>query len=785
MPDVKYVVTVDSTGAQKSIETLDQAFDKLNLQAKKTTPAFAESGKSAGFLQGQFLKMTAAFASGQIVVDLFHKALAIGRQVMEDSIKSAAEAERVDRSLESAIQIVGRAASVSANSLKGYAKELQRKTVYDDEAIKSSQALIIQMRGTTDEIEAETRGAIGLAQVFSMDLASAARAVAQGYEGNYRALQMLIPEVKQATTEGEKYAAMIAGLDRYYKMAEAATGTYSATTAQLKNAYDELLTSIGDFVVKNPEVIAALEGVKNIMLFLSEYIPRNSKLLANLANLIPGMSGLRDIFLNIAAAGAVAEASLNALNKREKEGEQVAKGLWAGMVKNADGMKVFGISVGPVIKNLDDLLIRGKSTGLSALDKSLKDLGIKTLPELRTELENSKNALAQFKAGGGTAAGVIGPLEKKINDLERALEATWPASRRFKESMEAAALSSRTISIEATAASDPLLTLEERLYGVGLAAVIASRGVDQDLINSFNEIRQKAGDAANGVGLILRVNLVNDLRKKRDELREFGKAMPYEEVKKLKEEIAELEKKLAAGTQWDKFADKAKKAMAGIRVFTDAAVSGMDAIFVQAQRNKEIAIENEYKKRLAAINANVKDEDARQKAVIALEAEFQIKRTAARAAGAKQQKAIALMEAIVNTASAIVEALPNIPLAILVGALGAIQVGLIAKQPIPLARGAVFTKPTLLSAQTYEVAEAGEPEIVSPKSAIRDAVREAIGQLMPQGAFAGAGGSYTINFKGPLIVTNAVLSEAEVNRASGYLFRAVDREAHRRGGRLL
>jgi hypothetical protein len=260
--------------------------------------------------------------------------------------------------------------------------------------------------------------------------------------------------------------------------------------------------------------------------------------------------------------------------------------------------------------------------------------------------------------------------------------------------------------------------------------------------------------------------------------------MPYEEVKKLKEEIAELEKKLAAGTQWDKFADKAKKAMGSITQFTNAAFSGMDAIIAQSQANREIAIENEYKKRLAAINKNVKDEDARQKAVVALEAEFQIKRTAARAAGAKQAKAIALMEAIVNTASAIVEALPNIPLAILVGALGAVQIGLIAKQPIPLAKGAVFSKPTLLPAVTYQVGDAGpgNPEIIAPKSTIRDAVREAMGQLMPQGS--GGGGSYSISIKGPLIATTAALTEEMCQRAAAWMFAAVDGEARRRGGRL-
>lgn len=50
---------------------------------------------------------------------------------------------------------------------------------------------------------------------------------------------------------------------------------------------------------------------------------------------------------------------------------------------------------------------------------------------------------------------------------------------------------------------------------------------------------------------------------------------------------------------------------------------------------------------------------------------------------AKRSKQIALMEAVAGTAAGIAKALPNIPLAILAGAMGALQIGLIASAPLP------------------------------------------------------------------------------------------------------
>jgi hypothetical protein len=82
---------------------------------------------------------------------------------------------------------------------------------------------------------------------------------------------------------------------------------------------------------------------------------------------------------------------------------------------------------------------------------------------------------------------------------------------------------------------------------------------------------------------------------------------------------------------------------------------------------------------------------------------------------ASTAKAMAIFEAIINTASAIAEALPNIPLSIFAGIAGAVQIAAIASQPLPkLARGGKLTRPTMVVA-----GEAG-PEWYLPESRMNE-----------------------------------------------------------------
>lgn len=74
-----------------------------------------------------------------------------------------------------------------------------------------------------------------------------------------------------------------------------------------------------------------------------------------------------------------------------------------------------------------------------------------------------------------------------------------------------------------------------------------------------------------------------------------------------------------------------------------------------------------------------------------LDKDFKAKESKLKKEAFEKDKAANIIKAIMNTAVSVTASLPNVPLSILSGVLGAIQVGLIASQPTPkFAKGGVF-----------------------------------------------------------------------------------------------
>ena len=326
MADVKFAVSVSSEGAVKSIETLDQAFEKLGKQSTTTGKATASFGQ-------EFMgKLIPAFTAATLAADGIRKALGFLKGQITDTLKASMEAESVDRALEASLGAIGETSEHVADSIKNYASELQRKTVYDDEAIKSAQTLIIQMRGTARGIDDATKAAVGLASAYKMDLQSAARAVAQGLEGNYRALNLIIPAVRSATTESEKHAAMLEGFARAYQRAESETTTFEGALKQLKNVYNDLQESIGNFVTQNKEVLDSLTSVKYII----EWINANAqKFNISLTSLMPQQMQIGLKLLKL--LGAEAKQSLEESGRAAWQFDDAQKRLLDTIRKSRDG----------------------------------------------------------------------------------------------------------------------------------------------------------------------------------------------------------------------------------------------------------------------------------------------------------------------------------------------------------------------------------------------------------------------------------------------------------------
>ena len=107
-----------------------------------------------------------------------------------------------------------------------------------------------------------------------------------------------------------------------------------------------------------------------------------------------------------------------------------------------------------------------------------------------------------------------------------------------------------------------------------------------------------------------------------------------------------------------------------------------------------------------------------------LDADLEKKKTEIAKKQAKRDKAQSIFSAIISTAAAIAQALPNIPLSIIAGIMGAAQIAVIASQPLPeYAKGGLTD-----GAKMYIAGEAGQ-EWISPNWMLKD---KTTGPIMQQ-----------------------------------------------------
>jgi len=119
--------------------------------------------------------------------------------------------------------------------------------------------------------------------------------------------------------------------------------------------------------------------------------------------------------------------------------------------------------------------------------------------------------------------------------------------------------------------------------------------------------------------------------------------------------------------------------------------SQIDDIFSQSYDNRNIELDNWYENEKEILEKQFTDEDELAIELGKLDKEYADKKAALKTKEAKSDKTAKIIQATMDTASAIVEALPNIPLSILAGVMGAAQTAMIASQPIPsFAEGGSF-----------------------------------------------------------------------------------------------
>lgn len=154
----------------------------------------------------------------------------------------------------------------------------------------------------------------------------------------------------------------------------------------------------------------------------------------------------------------------------------------------------------------------------------------------------------------------------------------------------------------------------------------------------------------------------------------------------------------------DKKREEILKTIATIEGFTNQAFDIIGSALNNSIANQKNALQEvedqrqkDYENQVASINSLSISEEEKNKKIMLLESQrkaqkdkFERDQRQLDLQRARFEKAQAITNIIFNTAAAVVKALPNIPLAVIVGALGAIQLGLAIAAPLPKFKAGKF-----------------------------------------------------------------------------------------------
>lgn len=186
------------------------------------------------------------------------------------------------------------------------------------------------------------------------------------------------------------------------------------------------------------------------------------------------------------------------------------------------------------------------------------------------------------------------------------------------------------------------------------------------------------------------------------------------------------------------FSDSLKESLLNTFNQIGNGIGQISNLFNLQHEKRMTEIENQKQAEINRINSlNISEED-RAKKLKQLDKDIEMERKHAQKRQAKRSKAIAILDATVATAAAVVQSLPNIPLSIAVGALGAAQVATIASTPIPaFADGGLVSGATLGLIGEGPGTSVSNPEVIAPLDKLKNMIGGQAQKVIVEGVISG------------------------------------------------
>lgn len=240
----------------RGITAIPKSLQDIADAAKQASHATEANGLS-------FEKMVGSYVTGQAIIGLAKEGFSALTGFLTDSIKAAGEAEKAHTQLVAALRAQGTAIPSVVTAYSGYATQLQRTTIYQDDAIESAEALLVQIGNVMPrDMQRALQATTDLASGLGIDLDSAVRLVGKSAEGNVSSLKKVGVIVDEVKLKHEGFGAVLDAITaKFGGQAAAIAGTYEGRLAQLGNTWNNVEESVGRAITTNATVLALFDNL--------------------------------------------------------------------------------------------------------------------------------------------------------------------------------------------------------------------------------------------------------------------------------------------------------------------------------------------------------------------------------------------------------------------------------------------------------------------------------------------------------------------------------------------
>jgi hypothetical protein len=206
----------------------------------KMSSVKAEAEKVGGGISPIFTKIGTAITGAFAI----HQVISFGKA----AFRAFEEAELAARKLNVAVGVSGGTQAQFEKLLKQSA-ELQKRSIFSDDAIQQVQTMGLQFGLTADQVEKLLPLVSDFASATGQDLASAMQSVLVATNGQFRGLKQYGIVLKDAGSQSNNLANITAALtDKFKGQSELIANTASGRVAQMANEYNNLQESIGGVI---------------------------------------------------------------------------------------------------------------------------------------------------------------------------------------------------------------------------------------------------------------------------------------------------------------------------------------------------------------------------------------------------------------------------------------------------------------------------------------------------------------------------------------------------------